>query len=182
LATRRGQLLGALLALTWAGLGPSLAADQERGQGAADSAAKQASLVVEGPAGKSIVAMPKDFAGLARATVSLATEHGAHQARFEGPLLWSVLDRMGAVDANKPREQVRQTVLVTGSDGYTAVLALGEISPDFAGKPVILADRMDGQPLAPEHLRLVVPDERRGGRSVRDVVKISVGSPQPAAR
>lgn len=144
--------------------------------------AKHAGLVVEGRSGTSVLAIPQDSAGLARATASLATEHGAHHARFEGPLLWSVIAHTGAVDASKPREQVRQTVLVTGSDGYTVILALGEISPDFAGKPVILADHVDGQPLAPEHLRLVVPGERRAGRSVRDVVRISVGIPQPAAR
>jgi DMSO/TMAO reductase YedYZ molybdopterin-dependent catalytic subunit len=114
--------------------------------------------------------------------VSLPVEHGEHKAQFEGPLLWSLLDRAGAVDASKPGGQVRQTVLITGSDGYTAVLALGEISPEFAAKPVILADRMDGHPLGPEHLRLIVPGERRGGRSVRDVVRISVNSIAPAAR
>jgi hypothetical protein len=47
---------------------------------------------------------------------------------------------------------------------------------------VILADHMVGQPLAPEHLRLVIPGERRAGRSVRDVVRISVGTAQPATR
>ncbi len=96
--------------------------------------------------------------------------------------MWSLLERAGVVATGEPGGQVRQTVLVTGRDGYTAVLALGEISPEFAGKPVILANRMDGRPLGPEHLRLVVPGERRGGRSVRDVVRITVGPAAPAAR
>jgi hypothetical protein len=41
------------------------------------------------------------------------------------------------------REQVSQSVVILGRDGYRAVLALGEIAPEFEGKQVILAERMD---------------------------------------
>jgi hypothetical protein len=37
-------------------------------------------------------------------------------------------------DAIKPAEQVRLAVRVTEADGYTAVVALAEISPKFAGR------------------------------------------------
>lgn len=33
------------------------------------------------------------------------------------------------------RARLRRTVLVTGRDGYTAVLALAEIDPEFEGTP-----------------------------------------------
>ena len=112
-------------------------------------------------------------------SISFETEHGPRQASFEGPLLWTVLDHAGAVDAAKPREQVRQAVRLTGRDGYTAILALGEISPAFENKQVILAERMDGQPLPPGHFRIVVPGDRYGGRSVRDVARIVVTAPEP---
>ena len=91
--------------------------------------------------------------------VAFGTEHGARRAVFDGPLLWAVLDRAHVVDPGKPGEQVRQIVSLTGRDGYTAVLGLGEISPDFEGKQVILAERMDGKPLGPDHLRVVVPGD-----------------------
>ena len=131
-------------------------------------------VVIEGRSGISALAVPRDIAGIARATVLLATEHGGHPALFEGPLLWSLLDRAGAIDTSHPRDHVRQTVVITGRDGYTAILALAEISPEFSAKPVILADHLEGQPLNPDHLRLVVPGETRVGRSVRDVVRITV--------
>ena len=105
-------------------------------------------------------------------SVAFGTEHGPRQAVFEGPLLWTVLDQAHAVDPAKAGGHVRQFVTLTGSDGYTAVLALGEISPDFEGKQVIVAERMDGKPL--DHPRVVVPGDRRGGRSVHDVVGIAV--------
>jgi len=105
-------------------------------------------------------------------TVSFGTEHGKAGGVFQGPLLWLLLTQRGAVDPKKPRQEVTGTVVVTGRDGYAAVLALGEIGPDFENKPVILADQMDGKPLGA--LRLVVPIDRRGGRNVRDVSTIAV--------
>jgi len=113
-------------------------------------------------------------------SVSFLTEHGPRKAAFAGPLLWTVLAKVGAIDPAKRRDQVAQFIVVTGSDGYRAVLALAEIAPDFEGKPVILADRMDGKPLGAGHLRIVVPNDKHGGRSVRDVVRIEVRAAPPS--
>jgi ABC-type molybdate transport system substrate-binding protein len=107
-------------------------------------------------------------------TVAFQTEHGERQSEWTGPLLWDVLTASGALDGIKPPDQVRLAVRVTGADGYTAVIAMGEIAPPFAGRPVQIADRMNGEPLPDHSLRLVVPGDKRGGRSVRDVVRIDV--------
>ena len=72
------------------------------------------------------------------------------------------------------RARLRRTIWVTGRDGYTAALALAEIDPEFEGKQVLLAYRRDGKPIDGNTLRLVVPGDRHGGRSVRDVVRIEV--------
>jgi hypothetical protein len=109
--------------------------------------------------------------------IAFETEHGPSHAAFDGPLLWDVLVRAGAIDAARPREQPARAVLVTGSDGYSAVLALGELSPEFESKKILLAERMNGEPLGPDHLRIVVPGDRRGGRSVRDVARITIIAP-----
>ena len=44
----------------------------------------------------------------------------------------------------------------------------------FENKNVILATRLNGKDLGPQHFRLVVPGDAKGGRSVRDVVRIEV--------
>lgn len=75
--------------------------------------------------------------------------------------------RAGVIDPAKHREQVSQMIVILGRDGYRAVLALGEITPEFEAKQVILAERMDRKPLDAYHLRVVVPLDNRGGRSVR---------------
>jgi hypothetical protein len=55
-----------------------------------------------------------------------------------------------------------------------AVIALAEIAPQFAGRPIQIADSANGAPLPQQALRLIVPGDRRGGRSVRDVVRIDI--------
>ena len=93
---------------------------------------------------------------------------------WSGPLLWDVLVDAGAVDPAKPADAVHLGVKVIGADGWTAVFGLAELSPEFAGKPIQLAEQMDGAPISGQGLRLIVPNEHRGGRSVRDVVRIQV--------
>jgi hypothetical protein len=167
---RRALLLAALALAPGgaAGLAPGLAAAAGAPEGIALSAPGRQVTLPE----SALASLPS-----VHLDIAFETEHGPRKAGFDGPLLWTVLVHAGAVDPSKPREQPRQAVLVTGSDGYSAVLALGELSPEFANKPVILAESMDGKPLGPDHLRIVVPGDVRGGRSVRDVARIAVVTP-----
>jgi hypothetical protein len=122
-----------------------------------------------------------DLAKLPEVTVSVSfgTDHGQFHGIFSGPLLWTVLNQAKAIDPKNPRLVLREFVLVTGADRYSAVLALGEIAPEFEDKDVILATQMNGQELAPGHFRIVVPGDKRGGRSVRDVVRMVVSQAGP---
>lgn len=105
-------------------------------------------------------------------TQQAAVEHADRS--WTGPLLWDVLIAAGAVDPAKPADAVHLGVRVVGADGWTAVFGLAELSPEFAGKAIQLADQMNGAPIPGQGLRLIVPGEHRGGRSVRDVVRIEV--------
>jgi len=102
------------------------------------------------------------------------TDHGVLKAGFSGPLLWTVLCDSRAVDPTKPAALVRAYAVITGADGYSAVLALGEIAPMFEGKQVIMAETMNGKPLPPGQFRLIIPNDQRGGRDVKDVTRIEV--------
>ena len=105
--------------------------------------------------------------------ISFLTGRGPEQANYTGALLWSVLELAEMLGGDR-RARLRRTIMVTGRDGYIAVLALAEIDPEFEGKQVLLAYRRDGQPIEGRTLRLVVPGDRHGGRSVRDVVRIEL--------
>jgi hypothetical protein len=142
-------------------------------------AAEPQSITVSAPSHAPVSLSAEDLAQLPTTQLDGAflTEQGKHQASFEGPLLWAVLQKAGVIDPAKPREQVAQSVVIVGRDGYQAVLGLGEIAPEFEGKQVILAEKMDGQTLTADKLRVVVPLDKRGGRSVRDVTRIEVIGP-----
>ncbi len=142
------------------------------------AAALPAGIAIISPAGATTTLGIAQIQALPAITITAAfgTAHGPFKAVFTGPLLWTVLTATRAVDAEHPKLAVRQSALITGSDGYAAVLALGEIAPAFEDKKIILATRMNGQYLGPQHLRIVVPGDKMGGRSVRDVVRIAVST------
>jgi hypothetical protein len=139
-------------------------------------------ISISNPTGATIFVATDRLEQLPASTVvvSFGTDHGQFQASFKGPTLWSLLLATKTISSKKPGQDVRGFVTITGQDGYTALIALAEIAPEFEGKRIILADAMDGKPLDDGHLRLVVPGDKRGGRSVRDVTRISV-SELPAA-
>jgi hypothetical protein len=114
----------------------------------------------------------EQIAALKPMTQQAAVEHTNRS--WTGPLLWDVLVNAGAVDPAKPADAVHLGVHVVGADGWIAVFGLAELSPEFAGKPIQLADRVNGEAIPGPGLRLIVPGEHRGGRSVRDVVRIEV--------
>ena len=107
----------------------------------------------------------------ASADVSFETGHGQESAHYTGALLWDIVGKAGITDepGAKAKHHLQHALLVTGRDGYAVAVAIGEIDPDFENKTVLLVD--DG---AEKGLRLVVPGDKKGGRAVRDVVRIEI--------
>jgi len=104
--------------------------------------------------------------------VEHAHERDSQRHTFTGALLWPLLTAAGPVDDAGKRTFLQHTVLARGQDGYAVALAVGELDPNFEGKQVLIAYAEDGSPLP--GLRLVVPADTRGGRSVHDLVAIEV--------
>jgi hypothetical protein len=134
-----------------------------------------APLTITGP-GATTTLTPAQLAAMppVKLNTSFQTDHGPLNATFTGPLLWTVLTTTHALAPNAHKDVVRQAILLAGADGYTALIAMGEISPAFENKQVILAETMNGQPFPAGHLRIILPADSRGGRCVRDLVKISI--------
>jgi len=65
-----------------------------------------------------------------------------------------------------------QVCVATGSDGYQAVIAWGEIDPEFGSQPILVAFERDGETL--ELPTLVIPGDARGGRYVSGLVNLSL--------
>jgi len=96
---------------------------------------------------------------------------------FVGVPLWALIREAGLkVQPGRKNDVLRKYIVVTGSDGYEAVVALAEILPDLGGQPVLVAYERDGKPLGPDQgmARLVVPRDKRGGRYVSNIVRIEL--------
>ncbi len=98
-------------------------------------------------------------------------------ASFTGALLWDVISAAQPnMNADLRNDRLSMFVVVTGADGYQAVIAWGEIDPAYGNQPILIAYEQDGSPIADDlgALRLVVPADGHGGRYVRGVVNLSL--------
>jgi hypothetical protein len=95
---------------------------------------------------------------------------------FAGALLWDVLNAPGiVVNPNVKNDILRKIVIVVGSDGYQAVIAGGELTPQFGGEQIIIAHKQDGKPLGADGFaRMVVSGDKAGGRAAANIVRIEV--------
>ena len=104
----------------------------------------------------------------------------ATQASGKGPVvldcsgaaLTALLDKATLNVGKANNANLAHSVLITADDGYAVALSLGEIDPDYGNAGPIIATDCSGKPLdAP---RLVMPNDKHGGRAVKGVVSIAV--------
>ena len=117
----------------------------------------------------------KDFAGMPR-TIVAVSDHGK-SVTYEGVLLYDVLLKAGApLGSELSGKALASYVLASAKDGYQVVYTLTEIDPAFTDARILLADTADGNPLPSTQgpFRLVVPNEKKGARSIRMLERIEV--------
>ena len=109
-----------------------------------------------------------------------ATFHNTHtnaDETYSGVRLSDLLSKVGAPLGSELRgEALTNFVVATGADGYQAILALAEIDPSFHPGEVLVADTMNGKPLDAHSgpLKLVVTEDKRPARSVRNLTSIEL--------
>jgi len=106
-----------------------------------------------------------------------ASEHGSPATSFEGITLKSVLEKAGVSFGESMRgKRLSHCLLVEAADGYRVVIALPELDPAFTDKQIVLAFLQDGKPLGEKQgpYRIVIPDEKRMARWVRQVTTLKI--------
>ena len=98
---------------------------------------------------------------------------------YTGVSLWTLVQDAGLLtDPSIKNDILRFGVVATGSDGYRALISLGEIDPAFGNQPDIVAysDKLGqlGPGGADGAMRLVVPGDTAGGRYVSNLVNLQV--------
>ena len=126
-------------------------------------------------AGKQILSRA-DLEALPHVKVT-ASEHGSPAVSFEGVTLRSVLEKAGVTFGESMKgKRLADCLLVEAADGYRAVIALPELDPAFTDKQTVLALLRDGKPLGEKEgpYRIVIPDEKRMARWVRQVTTLKI--------
>jgi len=132
-------------------------------------------LIVETDTGKQTLSRA-DVDALPHVKVT-ASEHTSPPATFEGVSLKSVLEKAGVSFGESMKgKQLARCLLVEAADGYRTVIALPELDPAFTDKQVVLAFLRDGKPLSDKEgpFRIVIPDEKRMARWVRQVTSLKI--------
>ena len=117
-----------------------------------------------------------DLAKLPRKDVK-AKDHDGKDRTYSGVDLREVLKLAGVkFGADLRGPAMAYYLLVEAADKYRAVFALAELDDSYTDKLVILADTQDGKPLDAQigPWQVVVPDEKKHARWVRQVTALSV--------
>lgn len=133
-------------------------------------------LSISGEVERPLKLTAADLAKLSRRSVR-AKDHDGQESTFEGVELGEVLKLAGVKFGEQMRGKSLALFLVAdAADNYRAVFALPELDHAFTDRVILLADKRDGKPLAATEgpLRIVVPDEKRQARWVRQVISLTI--------
>lgn len=141
-------LIAAFLSLTIQALTIQVAAGQQAPAPTVAPSNASDVLSVLAPAHDPLRLTATDLKALPHTSVTLHNAHTNADETYSGIRLTDLLGKMGAPLGNDLRgKALANYIVATGSDGYKAVLALGEVDPSFHPGEVIVADTMDGKPL-----------------------------------
>jgi DMSO/TMAO reductase YedYZ molybdopterin-dependent catalytic subunit len=120
----------------------------------------------------------EDLKKMPRKTLRVENAHTKKTEVYEGVPLEALLQKAGVPQGEQLRGPGLATyVLVEAADNYRVVFSLAELDAGFLDSEVLIADTMDGAPLAPNQgpFKLVAPHEKRPARWVEMVKFITVG-------
>lgn len=129
-------------------------------------------LTVQTESGRPTVLARADIEALPHTKVTTGAS-----TTFEGVSLKAVLEKAGVEFGETLKgKRLASYLLVEAADGYRVVIALPELDPAFTDKQVILAFLKDGKPLDEKEgpYRVVIPDEKRMARWVRQVTALKI--------
>ncbi|WP_177181081.1 molybdopterin-dependent oxidoreductase [Parapedobacter koreensis] len=118
-----------------------------------------------------------DLQGMVRSSVSIPNRSGDGIRRYEGVALWRLLDSVGvSTEKLNAKDIAKRYLTVRGADGFEVVFSLAELGRAYAEDEVILADRMDGQPLPASRgsFQIIVPGDLRPTRNCYQVIALTV--------
>jgi len=122
-----------------------------------------------------VVLSAADIAALPHTIVKVNGHDGT--ATYSGVPVATLLEKAGITFGESLRgKRLASCLLVEAADGYRVVIALPELDPGFTDKQILLADKPETHPLDDKDgpYRIVIPDEKRMARWVRQVKTLKI--------
>ena len=131
-------------------------------------------LTVQPEAGKQTVLSRADIEALPHSKITTSAPDSP--VTFDVVTVKSVLERAGVTFEKLSGKRLASCLLVEAADGYRVVIALHELDPAFTDKQIFLAFLKNGKPLDEKEgpYRVVIPDEKRMARWVRQVTTFKI--------
>jgi DMSO/TMAO reductase YedYZ molybdopterin-dependent catalytic subunit len=142
----------------------------------AQAPAKEASVKVSGEVITPLELKLSDLQAMPHTQVVRKDKDGKNHT-YGGVVLAAILQKAGVTLGKDLRgENLTKYISVQASDGYQVVFALAELDKDFTDRAIILADTVDGKPLATGDgpFRIIVQDEKKPARCIKMVTAIVV--------
>lgn len=113
-----------------------------------------------------------------QSSVEVATKIVWSGSRFDGVQRFSGMPLIDILQQAGVKDDPQTAFLIQSRDGYRSLLSYGELFWSPLGRRILLADRMDGQPLGDNSERWLVLPDSSANRYVRDVASIEVLRPR----
>jgi hypothetical protein len=141
-----------------------------------------AQATLSGAVADPTIVSPETLAALNQSTTETATYLAGSSPvtdTYTGVSLWTLIQDAGLLTSPAIKNDLLGfAVVATGSDGYRAVISLGEIAPNFGNQQDLVAYADTAGQLGPGGkdgaLRLIVPGDVAGGRYVSNLVSLQI--------
>ncbi len=133
-------------------------------------------LKVSGP-DKGFTVTAAEFAALPQTEITAMDPHEKKEHHYSGVAMKDLLAQAGAPLGEKLRGAAQQLVVVLrAKDSYVTAFALAEFDDAFSSRTLLLANKIDGQPLPDKAApyQLIVPGDKKAARWARMVTSIEV--------
>ena len=125
---------------------------------------------------KSLALTTADFKAMPHRTLTVK-DKDAQPITYSGVTVEDILTKAGVpLGSSLKGQRLRDYLLAEATDGYAVVFALPELSADYTDRVVIVADAADNKPLSDKDgpLKIIVSDEKKHARSVRNLTTLTV--------
>lgn len=137
---------------------------------------KEAVVKITGEVTNPLTIGPAELQQYKQTTVTRKDKDGKAHI-YSGVIVSEILTKAGVtLGADLHGKNLVKYLLVEASDGYQVLFALAELDKGFTDRVIILADKIDGQPLAPADgpFRIIVQDEKKPARCIKQVTGMKV--------